>query len=105
MFLELFISGSVDQMAAVEVFRFVVQNPCGEFLPVGEHGENYVFCYPVHEQLAGSWILFAGTSAQGYAVQLFGVSGPCSGRTDQRTFAAADAAAGVFVNLAVFIQA
>ena len=89
----------------MEILRLVIQGPGGKFLPVGKHTQNHILRNPVKEQLACSWILLARTPSQGYAVQLLIAPGPCSGGTNQGTFAAAYAAAGVLVNLAVLVQA
>ena len=79
---KLLVSGTVNQVAAMEVLGLVVKDPGGEFLPVGEYAKDHVLCYPVQEKFSSPWILLAGTAAQGYTVEFLGSPGPCAGGTD-----------------------
>lgn len=99
-FLKFLIACSVNKMTAMQIFRFIVHNPCGKFLPVFKHAKDYVLCSPVEEHLSRTGSLTACTSAKDYAVELCFLSGPCTGRTDTYTLAAANAAAGVLLYLA-----
>ena len=99
-FLKFLIACSVNKMTAMQIFRFIVHNPCGKFLPVFKHAKDYVFCSPVEEHLSRTGSLTACTSAKDYAVELCFLSCPCTCRTNTYTLAAANTAAGVFFYLA-----
>lgn len=99
-FLKLLVTCSVNKMTAMHIFRLIIHNPCGEFLPVFKHAKDYVLCSPVEEHLSRTGRLTSCTSAKYYAVELCFLSCPSAGRTYTYTLAAANAAARVLFYLA-----
>lgn len=99
-FLELLVTGSVNQMSAVEVFGLIVHDPGGEFLPVRENAEDGFLRRPVQEHLAQARGLTTCAAADDNLIEVGGLARPCACGAGFDAFGAADAAAGVFFNLA-----
>lgn len=99
-FLELFITGPVDEVTAVEILGLVIHDPCGEFLPVFQYPQNDIFRGPIEEHFSGTRCLPACAAPQNHPVELGFLTSPGAGGTDTDTLTAAYAAAGVLLHFA-----